>query len=354
MPLEFHAPGDLSRPLINEITEFLDSQETSHLFQFPQWNSTARSALLREGGKIRWFASFGIHRPLGAAMPWMRAVVINRGPVCDDLSLWQAATEELIDQFRREGVAYLDVMPDWTQTPENNLENTLQNSGWQEQGSERISLRLDLTKSEEEIFANFRKNSRYEIRRAERLGVSVTSCSADSEIKEFLTLHSQLAARKGFQAEPPEDLQAAVSWLTTEPSRGALLMARADNQVYGGAVIGRSGRRCWYVWGAADKHEHFNVGHILQWRALLWAQSNGCQQYDFGGYTPGATSGPAWFKAGFGGTVVHFVRAHRRIIRRGYYRTFNLISRMREFARSSLIARGPAADRVLPSPSGEK
>ncbi|MGA7376665.1 MAG: peptidoglycan bridge formation glycyltransferase FemA/FemB family protein, partial [Candidatus Sulfotelmatobacter sp.] len=78
------------------------------------------------------------------------------------------------------------------------------------------------------------------------------------------------------------------------------------------------------------KHEQFNVGHILQWRALMWAKSHGCREYDFGGYTPGATSGPAWFKAGFGGTVVRFVRPHRKVIRRGNYRTFELIFRMRE------------------------
>jgi lipid II:glycine glycyltransferase (peptidoglycan interpeptide bridge formation enzyme) len=72
-----------------------------------------------------------------------------------------------------------------------------------------------------------------------------------------------------------------------------------------------------------------NVGHILQWHALQWAKSNGCSEYDFGGYTPGATSGPAWFKAGFGGTVVHFVAPHRRVIRTGAYRVFSLLSRIR-------------------------
>lgn len=246
--------------------------------------------------------------------------------------------------MRREGITYLDAIPDWVQTDDRNLENGLRNSGWQERSGERISLRLDLTKSEDEIFAKFRKNSRYEVRRAERLGVSVGAASADAEIEEFLTLHARLAVRKGFAADAAEDLRGAIRWLTTADSRGALLLARSGNQVYGGAVIGRAGKRCWYVWGAADKHEHFNVGHILQWRALLWAKSNGCNEYDFGGYTPGATSGPAWFKAGFGGTVVRFVRPHRKVIRRGYYRTFELVLRMREFSRRSWAARntGPS------------
>jgi hypothetical protein len=355
MPLEFRATNDLSQPLICEITDFLDSQETSHLFQFPQWNVTgARFALLRESGKIRWFCTFGTHRPLGSSLPWMRAVVADRGPVCDDCALWQAATAELIEQMRCERFTYFDAIPDWLETPERSPENRLRDSGWQERGGQRTSLRLDLTKSEDEIFANFRKNSRYEVRRAERMNVSVVPGSTDAEIEEFLTLHSRLAARKGFAAESPEDLRGALRWLTTADSRGALLLACIENQVYGGAVIGRAGRRCWYVWGAAEKHENFNVGHILQWRALLWAKSHGCNEYDFGGYTPGATSGPAWFKAGFGGSVVHFVRPHRMVIRRGYYRAIDLIFRMRELSKPAWAARRTARDLLATNAPAEE
>jgi peptidoglycan pentaglycine glycine transferase (the first glycine) len=336
MSLEFYATSDLSQSGICEITDFLDSQGTGHLFQFPQWSpSGARFALLRESGKIRWFTTFGMHRPVRYALPWMRAAVANRGPVCDDYALWQTATGEFIEQMRREGLTYFDVAPDWLQTPDSALESNLRNSGWQEYGDGRASLRLDLTKTEDELFANFRKNSRYEVRRAERLGVSVAPGQTHADIEAFVSLHAQLAVRKGFAAERPFDLRGAIAWLTTAPSRGALMLARAENQLYGGAVIGRSGRRCWYVWGAAEKHGQFNVGHILQWKALLWAKSHGCEEYDFGGYTPGATSGPAWFKAGFGGTLVRFVRPHRRVLRPGYYRAFDFISRMRQLSRRS-------------------
>ncbi len=348
MGFEFCVTENLSESLRCEITRFLDRQETSHLFQFPQWNRAgARFALLRESGNIRWFVTLGQHSPLGSLFPWMRAAIANRGPVCDDFSLWQAATDELAEQMSRERFTYLDASPDWVQTPQVDRYPTPRDATWQEVGAERASLRLELTKSEDEIFSNFRKNSRYEIRRAERLGVSVAPASSDAEIDEFLTLYARLALRKGFAAEAPGDLRGSIRWLTTEESRGALLLARSENQVHGGAVIGRAGRRCWYVWGAADKHEHFNVGHILQWKALLWAKSHGCNDYDFGGYTPGATSGPAWFKAGFGGAVVHFVRPRRRVMRRGYYRMFNLVFQMRELSRGSLAVRRRATD---PSP----
>ena len=186
MSLKLYARKDLSEPLLCEINEFLDSQETAIFFSFR--NGTRVEQDLPCCGKakqIRWFGSFGTHSPLGSSVPWIRAVVVNRGPVCDDHRLWHTATEEFIKQMRLEGITYCETIPDWVQTSGSSAENNLQDSGWQGLGEERSSLRLDLTKGSDEIFANLRKNSRYEIRRAERLGVSVVLASTDVDIEEF-------------------------------------------------------------------------------------------------------------------------------------------------------------------------
>ncbi len=340
MPLEFYSTADFSPLLLGEITEFLDGQDTGHPFQFPQWNfPVGKVALLRESGSIRWSGAFGMHAPCGPAFPWIRAVIANRGPVCDDGKVWEAGTEEFAMQMNSDKCTYVDVSPDWLRGRVRNIENGFCDSTWERLGDERTSLRLDVTKTEDQIFAGFRKNSRYEVRRAERVGVSVSLASCDSEIDEFLTLHRRLAIRKGFPDAVQEHLQTAIRWLIKEKSRGTLLLARRENTICGGAVVARSGRRCWYIWGAANKHDHFNVGHILQWKALLWAKSHACDEYDFGGYAPCATSGPAWFKAGFGGTVVSFVPAHRKVFRPTSYRLFRFASRMRELAtRPSVVS----------------
>jgi len=186
-----------------------------------------------------------------------------------------------------------------------------------------------LTKAEEELLAGLRKSTRYELRRAERVGVSVEPAKLPAEVEEFLQLYSRLGGRKGFATDSPDHLRGVVQWLMSEPARGALLLARDQRSIAGGAVIVRSGKRCWYVWGANDEHDRFSTGQLLQWRALLWAKSQGCTEYDFGGYTPGATSGPAWFKEGFGGEVVHFVPAHRRVLRRGYCRLSETMAKLR-------------------------
>jgi len=285
--------------------------------------------LLRERETIRWAGTFGVQSPLGRAIPWIRGLIANRGPVCDDRELWEAAADQLAEKMRPERIAYIEVSPDWIQRSEGECPDFFNNPEWSPVDSQRASLRLDLAPSADEIFANFNKNSRYEVRHAERLGATVSMASSDADIDEFLRLYQELAARKGFSPDPIGHVRRAIHWLVSAESRGALLLARTNDVVRGGAVVGRAGRRCWYIWGASDKQQDVNVGHVLQWKALQWAKSCGCSEYDFGGYTPGATSGPAWFKAGFGGTAVHFVAPRRRVIRPGRFRVFSLVSRIR-------------------------
>jgi CelD/BcsL family acetyltransferase involved in cellulose biosynthesis len=328
MTLEFFAPADLTPALIREIVGFLDSQDTGHPFQFPQWAAPEnRFALVRHENRIRWFANCGLQFPLGTRLRGFRAMSVNRGPVCDDRIAWNAGINLLLEQGRADRLVFLDVSPDCLHDP--TVPESPLTREWKPSGAKRVSLRLDLQQSPDELLARFRKNTRYEVRRAERAAITVTPTDSEREVDAFLNLYSNLAGRKGFAADSPDHLRAIVRWLIAEPSRGALIVVRDGTTVAGGAVIVRSGRRCWYVWGASDKREHFSAGHAVQWQAMLWAQSKGCTEYDFGGYTPGATSGPAWFKEGFGGRVVEFVPAERYVFRRRPYRLFRMLSRAR-------------------------
>lgn len=329
MILESVPNEELTPILLKEIEDFLDSQDTGHPFQFPQWvGSVSRVMLARQDGRIRWLGTFGLQTPLGRTFPWIRALIANRGPVCDDDRLWEAAAEELAERLREERFAYVDVLPEWIQQCDGDDPQFENHATWHCIGQPRASLRLDLRASEDEIFANFRKTSRYEVRRAERSGATVSIASSDRDIDEFLDLYQRMAARKGFNPNPIDNMRRVIRWLIGSESRGALLIGRIGSMIHGGAVIARSGRRCWYILGASDREEHMSVGHILQWRALLWAKSHGCTEYDFGGYTPGATSGPAWFKEGFGGTPVQLVSSHRRVIEPKRYNIIRLISKL--------------------------
>jgi hypothetical protein len=327
MPLESLLTNALTPALSREIEEFLDTQDSAHPFQFPEWAGPgARIFLLRESGRICWAGIFGLYSPLGRKVPWIRAAAANRGPVCDDIQLWEAAAEELVEELRRERLTYFDLSPEWIQRPD--APAFLNTAEWQSVAAERATLRLSLAPSTDEIFAKFSKGTRYEVRRAERAGTTVTLAASEEDVAEFLRLYQALAVRKGFQPDTLDHVRRTTRWLIGGQSRGALLLARVDGAVRGGAVVARVGRRCWYARGANERLPQLNVGNIVQWNALQWARSNGCTEYDFGGYTPGATSGPAWFKAGFGGAVVRFVAPRRRVLRPGSYRVFSFLSRL--------------------------
>src|SRR5882757_7355343 len=329
MALEFFTHNDLSPTLTQEIVSFLDSQTTSHPFQFPQWSGAGSYyAVLREANQIRWFANCGTQFPLGTRLARLRALTVNRGPVCDDSELWRTVLDEFSEQMHQERFIYLDAAPDRLETTETDGTSGF-GPGWNPLGESRISLRLNVTKSEEELLSGLRKTTRYDVRRAERAEVTAEPSKGPSDAQEFLRLYRSLAKRKGFSPDPEDHVLSIMRWLQTEPERGALLLARDGAAVVGGAVIVRSGKRCWYVWGANDKNDRFSAGQLLQWRAILWAKAHGCTEYDFGGYTPHATSGPAWFKEGFGGEVVRFVPAPRNVFRPRWHRLMQTFARMR-------------------------
>src|SRR5690348_468310 len=101
MTLESVPTDEMSPVLLREIQDFLDSQDTGHPFQFPEWAGPgSRVMLVRKDARIRWLGTFGVQRPLGRTFPWLRALTANRGPVCDDDQLWEAAAEELAKDMR--------------------------------------------------------------------------------------------------------------------------------------------------------------------------------------------------------------------------------------------------------------
>jgi hypothetical protein len=323
--LESFSTDEVSPSLLHEVEEFLDTQSTAHPFQFPRWSDPrGKLLLLRTAGKICWSGLFSVYRPVGRKAPWIRAAQANRGPVCDDSALFEDAAAHLPEAFHRNLVCYVEISPERVPDSRGKL---IEDPGWTSARTHRVSLRLDLTANEDLLFANLRKNSRYEIRRAERTGVALKEASTDGEIEEFLGAHRKLAARKGFPPEEFDRMRRQIQWVVNSESRGALLLAHHDNSVRGGVVIVRAARRCWYVWGATQTQPNVSVGQILQWEAIRWAKRHGCTEYDFGGYTPGATSGPAWFKAGFGGAEVHFAPAARKILKPVQYRAMNLLLR---------------------------
>jgi hypothetical protein len=325
-----------SADLLRETRDFLDAQDTSHPFQWPQWSGAqARFGTLRQAGKVRWFANCGVVYPAGRFLRSIRSLTMNRGPVCDDLELAEVGLSKLVEQARATGFSYIDIAPEWEGAFAESAAIVLARSGWQSLHNGRSSLRLQLSSSPEHLLASFRKTTRYEIRRAMSEGIKVLIACDETQYRDFLQLYEKMARQRQFPAERAEFLLSLFHWIEMDQGRGGLFLAWEQGRLRGGALVVRSGSRCWYVLGASSKDGKFGVGHLLQWRAIEWARENGCLEYDFGGYRDDVNSGPAVFKKGFCDRVVHFLPAHRYVLSPGRYRASELVSRVRRTLRFS-------------------
>jgi hypothetical protein len=316
--------------MVQEIAGFLDTQDTSHPFQFPQWSGAGTYfALVRRQAEILWFAQCGVFHPAGRILWPIRALSLNRAPVCDDLDLAEIGLRYLVEAGSQKGFAFIDIAPEWTDQYADSASGMLARNGWQPRSERRSSLRLDLRPSLDRLLGNFRKATRYEIRRSERQEVEVTIACNENDCDYWLGLYLDMAKKKQFAAEDCGHIRRVLRWLGSEARRGGLLLAHKDGRLLGGTVIVRSGVRCWYVWGATAKDDRFSAGHLLQWRAIQWAKEQGCLEYDFGGYTEGRSGGPAFFKKGFCENVVRFVLPQRYTISRARLHMSDVVSNFR-------------------------
>ncbi len=310
MQLEFIPSHAITSDASKEIEAFLDARCGSDLdiFQYPRWSPEGLCAIHRSGGQICWFALISTAYPLNIQR-WVRTAHLGRGPLCDDLAMWHDGCVEVARKLRKEGYAYLHMQPAWTEEPQFSADH---DSAWTKSDSGRYSIRLKLDLTEDELFERFRKTTRYDIRRALREGVEVHTPKCGDDLQEYLRIYEKLEEDRQFGLKATNVIR-RIQWLL-ESGRGTLLLARHQGSLMGGAVLARTGHLCTYVWGATTKAEKFSAGHLLQFRALQWAKSAGCTEYDFGNYSPGATKGPYWFKAGFGGTPVHYIATRYMVL----------------------------------------
>jgi lipid II:glycine glycyltransferase (peptidoglycan interpeptide bridge formation enzyme) len=319
MHFEFLKTQELAPAVHREVEAFLDSQSTSHPFQYPNWTGQRERdkredtycAMVREQEEMRWFAHCGVTLPAGRWLRSIRSLMVYRGPACDDAELTLYGLGKLLEKSRELGFAYVEISPDWVERPEWSAGGTLSRDGWQLLPECRSSLRLNLAAGNDELLRSFRKATRYEIRRSEQQGIVIRFAQDEGDLEKFQRIYFAMAKKKDFVALEQGDLSHILRRILSERDRGALLLAFKETVLLGGTLVVRAAQRSWYVLGATTKEDGLSAGHLLQWHAIRWAKEHGCADYDFGGYREGINTGPALFKRGFCQTVVQFSPAYR-------------------------------------------
>lgn len=249
-----------------------------------------------------------------------RVLSVHRGPAGDV----PAALPALESWARNRGAWCLEVMPDLVH--DEDLAAMMLKLDWQQVGPIRHTLRLDVRPDEERLLAGFDERGRYKLRRAQRDGISVAPATTPDDVAAFVTMHVEMSADKNLSGTPPEYLQRIATSVVIGGDRGSLLMARRDGEPLGGILLWRCGSRVEYLYGATRRKDtglsaNAGVGYLLQWEGIRWARAARAVEYDFGGFDPAATGGPAQMKRALCRNVVALSPRWRKVLRSLRYRT---------------------------------
>jgi lipid II:glycine glycyltransferase (peptidoglycan interpeptide bridge formation enzyme) len=165
------------------------------------------------------------------------------------------------------------------------------------------------------------------VRLAEKKGVRVRSASAE-EHPLLYEMYAETSARDRFVIRESEYYRMA--WgLFLKAGLGHALVAEVEGEPVAALILFCFASKAWYMYGMSKAlHRDRMPNHLLQWEAIRWAKSQGCQTYDLWGapdeFNPGDKLwGVYSFKQGFGGTLVRHIGAwdstSRPVLYRGYH-----------------------------------
>jgi lipid II:glycine glycyltransferase (peptidoglycan interpeptide bridge formation enzyme) len=264
----------------------------------------------------------------------LRVLYVPKGPLLDWASpLARAhALAALEDLARHERAILIKIDPDvavsagppGAEQPQplgQALMAELAQRGWRcspDQIQFRNTLLLDLRPSEDQLLAAMKQKTRYNLRLAERKGVRVRPASA-ADLDLLYHLYAETSLRDGFVIRSPGYYRDAwgsfMAAGLAQPFIAEVASTQAAPEPVGALVVYRYGRTAWYMYGMSrEAHRDKMPNHLLQWHAIRWAKSQGCDTYDFWGAPDDLVeTDPMWgvwkFKQGFGGCISRHIGA---------------------------------------------
>jgi lipid II:glycine glycyltransferase (peptidoglycan interpeptide bridge formation enzyme) len=237
-------------------------------------------------------------------------------------SLRAQVLEDLQTIARRENAILIKIDPDLPKSPAQDkpvgeeVMADLQLRTWHlspDQIQFRNTAILDLTRDESEILAAMKQKTRYNIRLAERKGVHVRA-GGEADLDTLYRMYAETSVRDGFVIRSADYYREAWgSFIRTGLAQP--FIAEVGAEPVAGLVLFKFACTAWYMYGMSrEAHREKMPNHLLQWEAMCWAKTNGCDTYDFWGAPDEfVESDPMWgvwkFKEGFGAQAVRHIGA---------------------------------------------
>lgn len=139
---------------------------------------------------------------------------------------------------------------------------------------------VSIKEDEAIILARMKPKCRYNIRLAEKKGITVR---AWDDIEAFHQMMLITGKRDRFGVHSKEYYQRAYD-LFHPKGICELLVAEFEGKPLASLMVFANGKRAWYVYGASNNEERNRMPtYLLQWEAIRWAKSKGCEEYDLWG-----------------------------------------------------------------------
>lgn len=270
---------------LSDWNAFLARHPYAHLLQMGEWGELKSAfgwepvRLVLDGGTG---AQILFRRlPLGLTLAYMPKPVFS-----DQLSVnsdqWSVVSEQVWKEVdlvcRRKRAVFLKVEPDsWG-------DNAILHPSPFILSRHNIqpprTIVVNIRGTEEEILARMKQKTRYNIRLAEKKGVTVR---AWDDLDGFHQMMQVTGGRDGFGVHSLDYYRRAYE-LFHPSGTGELLVAEFEGKPLAALMVFAHGRRAWYVYGASNDQERNRMPtYLLQWEAMRWAKSHGCEEYDLWG-----------------------------------------------------------------------
>ena len=199
---------------------------------------------------------------------------------------------------------------------------------------------VDLRDAEDAILARMKQKTRYNVRLAARKGVEVF---VSNNLKQFHDLMKITGERDAFGVHS-ESYYEKVYEVFNQTGKCVLMIASFEGTPLAGVMIFTHGKNAWYLYGASsNEHRSKMPTYLIQWEAMKYAKSLGCDFYDLYGVPDEKLDvleeeftkrhdglwGVYRFKRGFGGSLKRTVGAFDRVYMPFIYQIYSLIRKMR-------------------------
>ncbi len=199
---------------------------------------------------------------------------------------------------------------------------------------------LDLNAGVDTLLSGMKPKTRYNIQLARKKDVVITR---SSDVRSFSDLMMTTGERDQFGIHHHDYYQMAYQLFHPNDACELFIASYQDDPI-AGVMVFRNGKRCWYFYGASSNLERNRMpAYLLQWEAIQWAISQGCESYDLWGIPDFPESmlesefmnrsdglwGVYRFKRGFNGKLVRSMRTVDWIFRPQMYKLFQLANKIR-------------------------